>query len=227
MNIELNQVSHDCDKRLMLNGIHLNVSSGETVVISGRSGCGKSLLFSIMTGVLAPDNGEVLANGQCIAAMDEQQNLDFRRVLGVVFQVPALLSNLTLQENLLLPLNLYFPDEPLPKKLTQVQKVAHEFGLEGYLNGRTDELSNGLAGLAGLARALIIEPQCLIWDAPLSDIDVKWNQYICRRLRLLKQQGITMVLFSNREHLIEEFADRRLDLSAGKLNEMTLVEERC
>lgn len=217
MKIELSDISHSNLKGSLLKALNVVLESGETLVISGRSGSGKSLLFSVMCGILAPLKGKVLVDGKCLFAMDEGQNLAFRRELGVVFEVSALLSNLTLKENLLLPLNLYFPDEPLSKKLAQVEKVSHEFGLEKYLEWRIDELSSGQAALAGLARALIIEPKCLIWDAPLSEVDVKWNAYICRRLRLLKEHGTTMILFTNRQHLIDEFADSHMELCDGRL----------
>ena len=212
MEIELVNISHCFDKRLMIEDVNVTVPSGQTLVVSGDAGCGKSLLFSIISGVLAPDSGEVLFDGQSIVAMDRQQNLAFRRQLGVVFQVNALVSNLSLRENLMLPLNLYFPDKDVMAKQQQVETICKEFGLGAFVDARTDELSSGMAALAALARALMLEPQCLIWDAPLNEIDLKWGEYVFRRLKHMKRAGMTMVLFTNKKILIEQFADLHLAL---------------
>ena len=213
MEIQLSGISHCFEERLMLEDISIKVPSGSTLVVSGRSGCGKSLLFSIVSGTLEPDKGQVLVNGKSLFDLNEQQDLALRRELGVVFQVSALVSNLTLRENLLLPLNLYFPEHDKRTKQQKVQDICAEFGLSAYLDARTDELSTGLAAIAALARALMIEPQCLIWDAPLCEIDLTWSDYICKRLAYLKQAGTTLILFTNRERLIEQLADLQLTLT--------------
>lgn len=216
MRVELSQVSHQCEQGPMFDGLSFSVASGSTLVICGRSGSGKSLLFSLLCGLTFPEQGKVLFDGEDITQLTPQQNVLFRRQLGVVFQVSALISNLSLRENLLLPLNLYFPDTSIENKNEQVQIICHEFGLDEFVDCRIDKLSTGLAALAALARALIIEPRCLIWDAPMSEIDMKWAQHIHNRLRHLKQQGTTLILFSNRQSLIEQLADQTLDLSELK-----------
>lgn len=210
--IQLSHVSHCFAQGLRLEDINVTVPSGSTLAICGRSGSGKSLLFSIVSGIFAPQQGQVLANNVPVYQMDKTQNLAFRRELGVVFQICALISNLTLRENMMLPLNLYFPENTMAMKHQQVEGICHEFGLEAYLDARTDELSTGQACLAGLARALMLEPKCLIWDAPLCEIDLTWSEHIFRRLKHLKRAGATLLLFTNRERLIDEFADQVLEL---------------
>ncbi|NQZ09680.1 MAG: ATP-binding cassette domain-containing protein [Algicola sp.] len=215
MRIELRDICHKLEQRQLLENINLTVESGQCLVVSGRSGSGKSLLFSIVCGIFPPQRGEVLVDGQSIVQMSEAQNLEFRKHLGVIFQVSALISNLTLAENLMLPLNLYFPDRNCDEKRQEVQAICHEFGLESYLDQRTDQLSTGLAALAGLARALLVEPKLLVWDAPMSEIDLKWNDHLNNRLKHLKNAGTTFILFTNRQRIIERLADVRLDLSEG------------
>lgn len=213
MQIELRQISHQIEGRQVLHNISVVVHSGQCLVVKGRSGSGKSLLFSIMCGIFNADQGQVLADDQDIMAMSQARHLAFRQYLGAVFQVSALISNLTLQENLLLPLNLYYPAQDMAQKQHQVEVICHEFGLENYMMQRTDQLSTGLAALAGLARALIIEPKCLVWDAPMSQIDLKWSDHVNNRLRHLKNGGTTFILFTNRKRIIEHLADIQLDLS--------------
>jgi ABC-type multidrug transport system ATPase subunit len=146
--------------------------------------------------------------------MSRGQEQQFRRHLGVVFHLPALISNLTLAENLLLPLDHHYPQREKKLKRQQVEHICAEFALEDYLDMRTDQLSRGLASIAAFARALLIEPQCLVWNAPLNDIDIDWCKHITKRLEQLKQAGTTLVLFTNRQPLIDEFADIHVDLSA-------------
>lgn len=215
MQVEFKGISHCFERRHLLKDINLTVQSGQCLVVSGRSGSGKSLLFSIASGIFRPDRGEVLIDGMAINDMDETQYMAFRKYLGAVFQVSALISNLTLAENLMLPLNQHCPDMACDDKKKLVQEVCHEFGLEDYLDERTDQLSTGLASLAGLARALLIEPKCLLWDAPMAEIDLQWSDHIYARLNHLKHTGTTFILFTNRQKLIERLADVQLDLTRG------------
>lgn len=215
MEVEFKGISHCFDKRELLKDINLVIPSGQCLVVSGRSGSGKSLLFSILCGIFRPDAGQVLIDGVPINQMSKAQYMGFRKYLGVVFQVSALISNLTLAENLMLVLNQHCPEMDCAQKEKEVFDICHEFGLEDYLTQRTDQLSIGLASLAGLARALIIEPKCLVWDAPMAEIDLHWSNHVYSRLLHLKQAGTTIILFSNRQRLIEKLADIQLDLTKG------------
>lgn len=215
MKIELRGICHKVEQRQLLENINITIESGQCLVVSGRSGSGKSLLFSIVCGIFAPNAGQVLVDDKPVMQMNESENLAFRKYLGVIFQVSALISNLSLAENLLLPLNLYFPDRDCDEKRKEVQTICREFGLDAYMDLRTDQLSTGLAALAGLARALLIEPKCLVWDAPMSEIDLQWSDHINNRLKHLKNNGTTFILFTNREQVIDRLADQRLDLTEG------------
>jgi acetoin utilization transport system ATP-binding protein len=214
--IELRGICHKLESRQMLDDINLTVNSGQCLVVSGRSGSGKSLLFSIVCGLLIPDAGQVLVNDQPIDEMSEDQNQHFRKYLGVVFQVSALLSNLTLLENLMLPLNQHFPERDCDQKRRDVETICQEFGLNEHTDQRVGQLSTGQAALAGLARALLIEPKCLVWDSPMSEIDLQWGSHVTNRLKHLKDSGTTFILLTNRQWVIDELADIRLDLSAPR-----------
>ncbi len=220
MEYRLEGIGHCFDKRHLLKDIELTINSGQCLVVSGRSGSGKSLLFSILCGVFTPDQGQVLVDGVAIEQMNHDQYMAFRKYLGAVFQVSALISNLTLAENLMLKLNQHGENLSIAQKHQMVFDACHEFGLEDYLELRTDQLSVGLASLAGLARALVIPPKCLIWDAPMAEIDLHWSEHVCNRLKWLKACGTTLILFSNRQRLIEQFADLHLDLSGKTLRQL-------
>ena len=98
MKLELKDIGHSIDNREVFQGISATVDSGQCLVVSGRSGSGKSLLFSIVCGVLAPHQGEILIDDIALREMNNEQYNQFRQSMGVVFQVSALISNLTLRE---------------------------------------------------------------------------------------------------------------------------------
>lgn len=215
MKVELRDLGHSIDNREVFAGISATVGGGQCLVVSGRSGSGKSLLFSIVCGILVPHHGSVLIDDIAISQMDNSSYNYFRQSMGVVFQVSALISNLTLRENLMLPLNQHCVDASAAQKQEKVKLISHEFGLDEYLDKRTDQLSTGLTSLAGFARALLLEPKCLVWDAPMAEIDLHWVGHVTNRISQLKANGASLILLTNRVELIEKMADFQLDLSKG------------
>ncbi|TMP24443.1 hypothetical protein CWB99_22125 [Pseudoalteromonas rubra] len=212
MKIELRNISHSLAEQPILANISITVESGQCLLITGRSGSGKSLLFSIICDITRPQQGTVLIDDIAMPAMTALQYARFRRDLGVIFQVSALISNLTLEENLLLPLNRHHSRLSHDEKLQKVHGICEEFGLTQYLDQRTDRLSSGLASLAGLARALLMEPKALIWDAPMAQVDRHWCRHELALLKHLKEKGTTLILCSNRQELIVSLADQQLQL---------------
>ncbi|MCG7535990.1 ATP-binding cassette domain-containing protein [Pseudoalteromonas sp. OOF1S-7] len=225
MKIALKNISHCVADQPILANINVTVESGQCLLITGRSGSGKSVLFSIICDITRPQHGSVLIDDVEISAMTALQYARFRRDLGVIFQVSALISNLTLEENLLLPLNRHHSRLSQGEKLQKVQQICQQFGLTQYLDQRTDRLSSGLASLAGLARALIMEPKALIWDAPMAQVDRAWCRHELDLLRHLKEKGTTLVLCSNRQELMTSLTDQQLHL--GLPDELTLGSEHA
>lgn len=225
MDIKLSDISYSRGEQQVLESLNLAVRSGECVVISGASGSGKSLLFSILCGIVIPNSGQVEIGNLAILQMDDVENTRFRRSLGAVFQRSALISNLSLAENFLLPLNRHFSDWSEKKKQQKIKDLSQRLGLFDFLEQRTDSLSNGLSRLAGFARAAIIEPKCLVWDAPFMDMDQAGEQLIIEMLQEFKQNGATLVLFTNRQPLIEHLADTQYHLDKGNLRQVYETEQ--
>ncbi|MDK2593874.1 ATP-binding cassette domain-containing protein [Pseudoalteromonas obscura] len=220
MHIEFKNISHSVKNRAIFSDLNAQVGTGKCLVVSGRSGCGKTLFFSIASDIIRPDSGQVVINGSAVNQMHAQDYAEFRRNLGVVFQLSGLISNLTLEENLMLPLNRHFKELDKGEKLRRVNSLAKEFSLQHYLAQRTEMLSSGQASLAGLARALLLKPKAVIWDAPMTEIDEQWGLYVLNLLVRLKEQGTTLILCSNRKEVINQLADEQLEL-----NEMLCYSE--
>lgn len=219
MKIEVQSISHNRGEERLLRNISFTVESGETVVISGPSANGKSLLFSILCGLFAPDKGQVLVEGKNIQTLSQMQNKRLRKQFAAVFQRPALISNLSLWENFLLPLNLHLPYCSTAEKSQQVETLAAEFGLTPYLGQRTDVLSVGQAALAGFMRGILLKPKCLVWDAPFIEMDSRYEDVVKSHLLQLKQSASTIILMSNEPALINNFADTHYVLSEGILRQ--------
>lgn len=219
MKVNMQNVSHNRGELKLLRNVSFTVESGESIVISAPSGNGKSLLFSILSGLTKPDKGRVLVDEQMIYSMNQQQNQYFRKCFSTIFQRPALISNLSLIENFLLPLNLHYPYLSKEEKLAKINHLTELVGITDFLPQRTEALSVGQAALAGFVRGMLLEPKCLIWDAPLVEIDQRYEDVVKSLLSDLRSAGSTIILLSNRDELIVEFATRHFILSEGILRQ--------
>jgi len=154
----------------VLDGVSFRIENGESVVIIGRSGGGKSVLLKHIIGLLQPDAGEVLIDGENIVGMNERQLLRVRQKFGMVFQGAALFDSMTVAENVAFALR-------RQKKYTEAEIVRRvSFALEvvdlpGTENKNPAELSGGMRKRVGLARAIIYEPQIVLYDEPTTGLD--------------------------------------------------------
>jgi ABC-type lipoprotein export system ATPase subunit len=201
----------------LLHTVNFTVNTGQCLIISGISGSGKSLLLSLICGLVNIDSGSITFNGLTMDEMSKEEDVELKKSLGVIFQKPALLSNLTLKENFLLPLIQHFPQLHTSERMQMVEILSQKFDLHKHLEDRIEQLSQGLQSLAAFARALICNPDLLIWDAPLADIDATWSRKIIDILKQLKKENKTIILFTNRRIIIEELADIHLHLTQGTL----------
>ncbi len=157
--------------RRILNHVTLDFPHGETMVILGGSGTGKStLLRHIMRLEKNPTSGRILIKNQDICAMSEDRFNEFRRKIGMLFQSAALFNSMTVEENVALPLReLTQLEEPTIRIMTRIKLDL--VGLNGYENYMPSQLSGGMKKRAGLARALAMDPEILLFDEPSAGLD--------------------------------------------------------
>jgi len=168
--IEVRQLQKSFGSQLILDGVNLQIDSGQSAVIIGRSGGGKSVLLKHLIGLLQPDAGEVFVNGENITRMTERQLLRVREKFGMVFQGAALFDSMTVAENVAFPLerkNKYTVAE-IEKRVAAALDVVD---LPGTQNKKPAELSGGMKKRVGLARAIVYEPQILLYDEPTTGLD--------------------------------------------------------
>jgi len=177
--IEFQDVNYTIGDRLILSGVSFAVKRGETRVILGPSGSGKSTVLRLLMGLVQPDSGNIIIDGEDIAAVDEEQRRRIRRKMGVVFQQGALFDSMTVGENVGFSL-LEQADADEEGVEGTVKHFLSLVGLEEYLIDRMpDELSGGMQRRVAIARALAArDPQILLYDEPTTGLDPQASERI-------------------------------------------------
>jgi phospholipid/cholesterol/gamma-HCH transport system ATP-binding protein len=195
--IETRNLSKKFGKALILDSVDIRIESGESVAIIGRSGGGKSVLLKHLIGLLTPDSGEVLVDGEDIAHMNERQLLRVRKKFGMVFQGAALFDSMSVGENVAFGLWHH-------EKLTQgeidrrVAETLDLVDLPGTEKKNPAELSGGMRKRVGLARAIIYQPQIILYDEPTTGLDPIVSDSIDQLIiRVRDQLNVTSVVVTH------------------------------
>ena len=170
--LRFENVSVQFDERTALDNVSFEMKAGETIVLSGAAGSGKTVLLKTAIGLIQPTAGDVYLAGQNITARQEGELFSLRRCVGVLFQEGALFDSLTIAENVAFPL-LNPPDRKLPDP--EVQSRVHEalkfVGLESEEEKLPSDLSGGMRRRCGIARAIVTKPPLILYDSPTAGLD--------------------------------------------------------
>jgi phospholipid/cholesterol/gamma-HCH transport system ATP-binding protein len=168
--IEVRELRKSFGRHRILDGVNLRIESGESVVIIGRSGGGKSVLLKHLVALLKPDSGQVLIDGEDIVPLDERQLLRVRHKFGMLFQSAALFDSMTVAENVGFALNREgkMSESEIRKKVREVLEMVD---LPGTEEKKPSELSGGMRKRVGLARAIVYKPQIVLYDEPTTGLD--------------------------------------------------------
>jgi phospholipid/cholesterol/gamma-HCH transport system ATP-binding protein len=168
--IQVRDLQKSFGTQKVLDGVSFQIENGESVVIIGRSGGGKSVLLKHLIGLIQPDAGEVLVDGENIGPLDERQLLRVRRKFGMVFQGAALFDSMSVAENVAFGLRRHedFTEAEIARRVSATLEMVD---LPGTEDKNPDELSGGMRKRVGLARAIIYEPQIVLYDEPTTGLD--------------------------------------------------------
>jgi phospholipid/cholesterol/gamma-HCH transport system ATP-binding protein len=201
----------------VLDGVSFRIENGESVAVIGRSGCGKSVLLKLLIGLLPPDAGEALIDGENIVPMNERQLLHVRRKFGMVFQGSALFDSMTVAENVAFGLRRH---EHLtePEIARRVVGALEMVDLPGTENKKPAELSGGMRKRVGLARAIIYEPQIVLYDEPTTGLDPIASDSIDQLMvRVRDQLKVTTVVVTHDMRTARRVGQRVLMLHDKKI----------
>ena len=200
-----------------VDGILLAVRSGEFVALLGSSGSGKSSVLNLIAGLDRPTSGSVMVQGRNLAQLSREELSKYRlHTVGMVFQSFNLISSMTLEENVELPMR--FAEVERGKRQNLAHEALERVGLVARMKHRPSELSGGEQQRAALARALINRPQLLLADEPTGNLDSRTGTEIMNLVRHLNRQlEMTVVMVTHERALAERYAERLIFLADGKL----------
>jgi phospholipid/cholesterol/gamma-HCH transport system ATP-binding protein len=201
----------------VLAGVNCEIPEGEITCIMGPSGTGKSVLLRHFVGLLMPDSGDVLVDGESVPQMSEDELLELRRHMGMLFQDGALFSSMNLFDNVAFPLRQH--TRKSEKEIREiVMERLKEVGLAGAEKKMPNELSGGMRKRAGFARALVLEPKILLFDEPDSGLDPVRTALLCELIKEIQRKyGSTAIVISHDTKAVFEVADHVILLHGGKV----------
>jgi|HubBroStandDraft_3_1064219.scaffolds.fasta_scaffold32973_2 phospholipid/cholesterol/gamma-HCH transport system ATP-binding protein len=204
-------------EQAVLNGINLQVRQGETLSILGRSGTGKSVLLKLIVGLQVPDSGSICIHGKEIAGLPLDQLNEIRKKIGFLFQNSALYDSLTVEENVAFPLRRHIKMSDGERK-KHVQELLSSVGMEQDSQKMPGQISGGMQKRVGLARALALGPDILLFDEPTAGLDPITAAEIGELiLRLQKERNVASIVVTHDIHGAQTVSDRVALLRDGQI----------
>jgi phospholipid/cholesterol/gamma-HCH transport system ATP-binding protein len=207
--IEFRNVHLSFDDQKILNGISFKVRKGETKIVLGRSGGGKSTTIRLILGLLKPDSGQILVDGEDITNYDEPEMMRVRQKIGMVFQEGALFDSLSVYDNV--AYRLHEQNIPETEVEQEVRRMLRFVDLEDAIDKMPSELSGGMRRRVGIARALVGDPKIVLFDEPTAGLDPPTARTICElAIKLRDLENVSSIFVThemqNLEYLCSEYA---------------------
>ncbi|HUP59102.1 MAG TPA: ABC transporter ATP-binding protein [Thermoanaerobaculia bacterium] len=213
------------DGKQVLRDMSIDIDRGETVVIVGGSGTGKSVTLKHMIGLLQPDRGHVIVDGQDLCCMKAVELNEFRRRFGMAFQEGALFDSMNVYENIAFPLRRHtkMSEDEIRARVEECLEDVHLHGVE---KKRPSELSGGMRRRVGFARAISLAPQILLFDEPTTGLDPVISDVIAELIREMDQKlGTTTVTITHDMKVAFKIANRVAMLHNGEIIEQGTPEK--
>lgn len=216
--IEIIDLHKSFGNNYVLKGVNLTINAGEAIAIIGRSGCGKSVLLKHIVGLLEPDKGTVKVEGESISEIEKKDLYRIRRKFGFLFQGAALFDSMTVFENISLPL----VENNLGYSKTEIENAVSEklelVGLPGTQKLKPAELSGGMKKRVGLARALITNPDYVLYDEPTTGLDPVMSDAIDELIKELSEKlNVTSIIVTHDMFSVKNTAEKISMMHEGKI----------
>jgi phospholipid/cholesterol/gamma-HCH transport system ATP-binding protein len=216
--IEIVNLHKSFNANQVLRGVNLVIREGESLAVIGRSGCGKSVLLKLILGLLMPDEGFIKFDGKIISELDEKDLYNVRRKFGFLFQGAALFDSMTVSENISLALD----EDGRKHAKSEIEKIVAEklelVGLPGTQNLKPSELSGGMKKRVGLARALVTNPDYILYDEPTTGLDPVMSDAIDELIKSLNVKlKVTCVIVTHDMFSVLNTADKIAMMHEGKI----------
>lgn len=216
--IKIHDLHKSFNENEVLKGINLQIDEGETLAIVGRSGCGKSVLIKHIVGLLVPDNGFVEFEGKIVHELKMHDLYELRKKFGFLFQGSALFDSMTVEENIALPL----VESKKEYAKEEINEVVNEklqlVGLKDILHQKPAELSGGMKKRVGLARALVTDPDYILYDEPTTGLDPIMSDSIDKLIKELADKlNVTSIVVTHDMYSVKNVADKVAMIHEGEI----------
>lgn len=215
--INLTDLCKAFDGQTVLNRVNLQLMRGETLVVLGRSGTGKSVLLRLLIGLQQPDSGSIQMMGQEITGLPEKGLYEIRKKVGFVFQNSALYDSLTVAENVEFPLK-YHGEMTAAQRRERAIDILSQVGMDKAAAKMPTDISGGMKKRVGLARALALDPDLMLYDEPTAGLDPitsgEINELI---LQLQHERAMSSIVVTHEIHSAEKISDRVAMLNEGNI----------
>lgn len=214
--IEIKDLYKNFGSKKVLQGVNLTIEKGETLVIIGRSGCGKSVLIKHIVGLLNPDKGYVKVEGKIVDDLSLKELYELRKNFGFLFQGAALFDSMTVEENVSLPL----VESKNGFSKNQIKEIVNEklslVGLDNILQLKPSELSGGMKKRVALARALVTNPSYILYDEPTTGLDPIMSDSIDQLIKDLSEKlNVTSIVVTHDMYSVKNVANRVAMMNEG------------
>ena len=214
--IEVQEIRKSFAEKTILNGVNVTMNPGQCNLIIGSSGSGKTVFMKCLVGLFQPDSGKILYDGQDFTSMNTDEKKEVRKQIGMLFQGSALFSSMTVEENVVFPLDMFTKDST-KKKLDRVNEVLERVNLKGANKKFPAELSGGMMKRVGIARAIVLNPRYLFVDEPNSGLDPQTSGLIDHLIREITQEyNITTVVNTHDMNSVMEIGDHIIYMYKGE-----------
>jgi phospholipid/cholesterol/gamma-HCH transport system ATP-binding protein len=213
--IEVRNLKKGFNGKTILEDVNAEMYAGQCNLIIGSSGSGKTVLMKCMVGLFKPDGGDIIYGGHNYTQMSIEEKKEVRKEIGMLFQGSALFDSLTVEENVLFPLNM-FTDWDIKKKLSRVNEVLERVNLKGSNKKFPAELSGGMMKRVGIARAIVLNPKYLFVDEPNSGLDPQTSGLIDKLIKeITDEYKITTVINTHDMNSVMEIGDHIIYMYQG------------
>ncbi|MFA7567479.1 MAG: ATP-binding cassette domain-containing protein [Alkalispirochaeta sp.] len=217
MRIVLDHVSYSSGNTVLIDDVSCELEEGVAVLVMGPSGSGKTLLMKVMASILPPSSGEIRYGEKALSTMSDRELQKIRTGQGFVFQDAALWQNLTVYQNLALPLEYHYPRRGAAQIRSHILALCRKMDFQEDLSHRPTLLSAGERKVASILRALVLDPHTVYMDEPSAGLDSASSAYLLDILKDLKRKGKTLIIGGHDSQIASMIADRILVMDEGRL----------
>jgi putative ABC transport system ATP-binding protein len=215
--IQLIDIEKSYKDKTVLNGINITFKEGEVVILKGVSGSGKTTILSLISALLKPNSGEVIVDGKKLSKVADHFASEYRRDnIGFIFQKYNLIPNMSVSDNILLPLRpLNLPKEELA---TRLEKLLSIYQLQEHKDNFSQNLSGGQQQRVAIARAIVNNPKIILADEPTSNLDQKLSLEFLEQIKALKAENKTIIIATHDPLFFElDFVDKIVEIANGQI----------